>query len=306
MTHHSISRRALTAALATGVLAGPLVAAAPASAAAAAPKVVCTSAKPGLAAKLTKDITASLRGKPKRLAVAVEDPATKTRCAYNGDAQFDSASVIKATVLGTLLWDAGKHKRQLTSWEKNRAWDMITWSDNDSTSSLWKRLGSSKVKAFTKAAGMTRTVPNAGKTWGISQITANDQQKLLGVFTQRNKLLSDKDRTYALGLMNKVVDWQRWGTPAGAPKGTKIQVKNGWMARSWDTRWYVHSIGAFTGGGRTYTMTVLTYGTSGEKSGANAIQGIARVIHKDLNPAMKPRAAFVPPARPHEVVPPGV
>ncbi|MGK5642985.1 serine hydrolase [Streptomyces sp. URMC 126] len=306
MTRHHTPRRALAASVAVAALAAaaPLATAGPA--AAAGPKVVCTSAKAGLAAKLTKDITTALRGAPARSAVALEDPATRTTCSYNADAGFDSASVIKATVLGTLLWDAGRHGRQLTAWEKRQAKDMITWSDNDSTDRLWARLGSSKVTAFVKAAGMKRTVPNSGATWGISRITAGDEQKMLGLFTKRNKLIRDKDRSYALGLMNQVVSWQRWGTPAGAPKGTKIHVKNGWMHRSFDNRWYVHSIGAFTGGGRTYTMSVLTYGTYSDASGAKAIAGIARAVHKDLNPAAKKSALFTPPARPREVVPPGV
>ncbi|MBZ4320730.1 serine hydrolase [Streptomyces huiliensis] len=306
MTQHRIPRRALAASVAVAALAAaaPLATAGPA--AAAGPKVVCTSGKAGLAAKLTKDITAALKKMPSRSAVALQDPATKTTCSYNGDARFDSASVIKATILGTLLWDANTHGRQLTAWEKQQAKGMITISDNPSTTRLWERLGSSKVKAFVKAAGMKRTVPETGHAWGISQITANDEQKMLALFTQRNKLIRDKDRSYALDLMNKVVSGQRWGTPAGAPKGTKIHVKNGWMHRTNDNRWYVHSIGAFDGGGRTYTMSVLTYGTYSDASGAKAIEAVARVVHKDLNPSAKKSALFVPPARPQEVVPPGV
>lgn len=300
MNHHPISRRALTAALAAAALAAPLAMAEPA--AAAGPKVVCTSAKKGLADKLTKDITAALRGRAGKTGIAFSDPATKTTCTYDADRQFDSASVFKPIVLGTLLWDAEQHKRSLTSREKTLAKKMITESDNDSTTALRNQLTTARITKFVKTAGMTRTVPN--QTWGTTQITARDEQKLLALFTHRNKLLNDKSRSYALDLMNKVIASQRWGTPAGAPQGTKVHVKNGWLQRSKDGLWRVHSIGAFTTGGRTYTMSVLTDGNRTWQGGIDTIQAVARAIHKDVNPAVRHAKSILPPAHPQEVMPP--
>ncbi|KNB51077.1 serine hydrolase [Streptomyces caatingaensis] len=299
MTHHPIPRRALTAAVAVGALAAPLAMAEPA--AAAGPGVVCTSAKKGLAEKLTKDITAALRGRAGKTGVAFSDPATKTTCTYDADRRFDSASVFKPIVLGTLLWDAERHKRSLTSREKTLAKKMITESDNDSTTALRNQLTTAKITRFVEAAGMTRTVPN--QTWGTTQITARDEQKLLALFTGRNKLLNDTSRAYALDLMNKVVASQRWGTPAGAPKGTRVHVKNGWLQRSKDGLWRVHSIGAFTTGGRTYTLSVLTHGNRTWQGGIDAIQAVARAVHRDVNPAVR-GGVIAPPAHPQEVMPP--
>ncbi|WP_171166437.1 serine hydrolase [Streptomyces sp. I05A-00742] len=300
MTQHHISRRAVTAAVAAAAVAAPLAMAEPA--AAAGPKVVCTSGKSGLAAKLTKDITASLRGRAGYTGIAFNDPATKTTCTYDADRQFDSASIFKPIVLGTLLWDADRNKRSLTSREKALAKKMITESDNDSTTELRNRLTTAKIKAFTKAAGMTRTLPN--QTWGTTQITARDEQKLLSLLTTGNKLITDKSRAYALDLMNKVIPSQRWGTPAGAPKGTKVHVKNGWLQRSKDGLWRVHSIGAFSGGGRTYTLSVLTHGNRTWQGGIDTIQAVARAVHRDLNPAVKSSMLIAPPAHPQEVMPP--
>ncbi|WP_405685130.1 class A beta-lactamase-related serine hydrolase [Streptomyces sp. NBC_01387] len=303
MTHHRILRRtaaATAAALAAGVLAPLAFTAAPAEA--ATPAVACTSARAGLAAKLKTDITAALKGRKSTVAVGLYDRSTKTTCTLRGDTTYDSASVVKATVLATLLWDNKKHNRYLTARETSLATAMITKSDNNATSTLWKQLGATKVKGFLKAAGMTRTVPGSGTYWGLTQITVRDEQKLLALLTAKNSVLSDSSRAYELGLMHKVISSQRWGTPAGAPAGATVQVKNGWLQRS-THGWRVHSIGAFTGKGHDYTITVLTQDNRTMTDGVNTIQAVARAIHKDLNAKAALRATVEPPATPHEVAP---
>ncbi|MEU0627862.1 serine hydrolase [Streptomyces sp. NPDC005989] len=300
-----ISRRAkaaLSVALATGVLAPVALGAAPA--AAATPTVSCTSGKAGLAAKLSKDITAALKGRSSTTAVALYDRTTKTNCTLRATTKYDSASVVKATVLATLLWDNKKHNRYLTQREINLSTAMITKSDNNATTSLWKQLGVTKVKAFLKAAGMTHTVPGSGGYWGLTQITAQDELRLLTLLTAKNSVLSDNARAYELGLMRKVVSSQRWGTPAGAPSGVTVQVKNGWLPRA-THGWRVHSIGAFTGKGHDYAITVLTQDNKTMNDGINTIQAVARAVHKDLNPAVaaKTTSTIAPPAAPQEAVP---
>ncbi|MFB8087737.1 serine hydrolase [Streptomyces sp. NPDC055992] len=295
------ARAALCAAVATGVLAPVALAAAPASAATA--QVSCTSGRAGLAAQLTTDITAALKGRSSTAAVALYDRTTKTTCTLRATTKYDSASVVKATVLATLLWDNAKHNRYLTQREIDLSTKMITKSDNDATTSLWKQLGVTKVNAFLKAAGMTHTVPGSGGYWGLTQITAQDEQRLLTLLTSKNSVLTDGARSYELGLMNKVVSSQRWGTPAGALTGTTVQLKNGWLQRA-THGWRVHSIGAFTGNGHDYALTVLTQDNKTMNDGVNTIQAVARAVHKDLNPRIMHPRVFTVPAAPQEAVPP--
>lgn len=276
-----ISRRArvLAAAVGTGVLV-PLVAAAT-PAAAAPPAVTCTSAKAGLAAKLKKDITAALATRKGTVAVGLYDRSTNTTCTLRASSAYDSASVVKVTVLATLLWDAKKSNRYLTDRENTLAKAMITKSDNAATSTLWKQLGMTKIKNFLKAAGMTQTKPGANGYWGLTQITVTDEQKLLKLLTAKNAVLSDNSRAYIVKLMGQVVSSQRWGTPYGVPSGVSVAVKNGWLQRS-TNGWRVHSVGAFKGGGHDYVMTVLSHGNSTMNYGIATIQAVAKVIHKDL------------------------
>ncbi|MFK4064774.1 serine hydrolase [Streptomyces sp. NPDC029674] len=304
MTHPvtGMSRRAriLSAGLAAGVLV-PLGTAATATPAAAAPAptVTCSSAQAGLAAKLTKDITAALKNRKGTVAVGLHDRTTKTTCTLRAGTAFDSASVVKVTVLAALLWDAKKTERKLSERESDLAYAMITKSDNAATSTLWRQLGTGKIKEFLKAAKMTKTVPGSGGYWGLTRINAADEQKLLALVTAQNSVLSDNARAYILKLMGKVVSSQRWGTPAGAPSGVKIHVKNGWLQRS-THGWRVHSVGAFKGGGHDYTISVLTHGNSTMNYGVATIQGVAKAIHKDLTPRAAAASRYVPTDTPRE------
>ncbi|RPF33703.1 serine hydrolase [Streptomyces sp. TLI_185] len=281
MTHH-ISRRArvLGAGIAAGVLL-PVVAAASPAAAATTPTVSCTSSKAALATKLQKDITAALANRTGTVSVGLYDRSTNTTCSLRATSSYDSASAVKVTVLATLLWDAKKHNRYLTDTEASLAKAMITKSDNTATSKLWKQLGLTKIKGFLSAAGMTKTVPGANGYWGLTQINVTDEQKLLKLITAQNTVLSDNSRAYILKLMSQVISSQRWGTPYGAPSGVSVHVKNGWLQRS-THGWRVHSLGTFNGGGHDYMITVLTWGNSTMNYGINTIQGVAKVIHRDL------------------------
>ncbi|MFE6896479.1 serine hydrolase [Streptomyces sp. NPDC057717] len=290
--------RVLPAVIAAGVLVPVVAGAAPATAA-TTPQVTCSSDKAGLAAKLQKDITAALASRKGTVAVGLHDRTTNTTCSLRATSSYDSASVVKVTVLATLLWDAKKTNRYLTTREANLATAMITKSDNAATTSLWKQLGTTKVKGFLKAAGMTRTVPGSGGYWGLTQINVQDEQKLLSLVTARNSVLSDNSRAYILKLMGKVVSSQRWGTPAGAPSSVAVHVKNGWLQRS-THGWRVHSIGAFQGGGHDYTISVLTHGNSTMSYGVDTIQAVARAIHKDLTPTAPAASRYTPTSTPKE------
>ncbi|MEX0171081.1 serine hydrolase [Streptomyces sp. LMG1-1-1.1] len=277
----------------------PVVAGAAPAAAATAPQVSCTSGKAGLAAQLQRDITAALATRTGTVAVGLRDRTTNTTCTLRATTSYDSASVVKVTVLATLLWDAKKTNRYLTSRESDLATAMITKSDNAATTALWNQLGVTKVKGFLAAAGMTQTVPGSGGYWGLTRINVTDEQRLLSLIIAKNNVLSDGSRAYILKLMGNVITSQKWGTPAGAPSSVSVHVKNGWLQRA--TRgWRVHSVGTFAGGGHDYTITVLTDGNSSMSYGVNTIQAVAKVIHRDLTPTERTAYRYVPTTTPRE------
>ncbi|MBI0296505.1 serine hydrolase [Streptomyces sp. PRKS01-29] len=269
------------AALAAGALV-PTIASVGSAHAATPRAAICTSDEPGLADKLSEDINAALRGSSATTAISLHDRTTNTTCTLDADRTFDSASTVKVTVLATLLWDAQKDGRVLTQEEKDRATAMITESDNDATTALWKQLGAARITGFLRAAGMTDTVLDGEGHWGLTQITANDEEKLLDLVTHANPVLGEDSRGYILKLMGEVIPAQRWGTPAGAPSDAQVHVKNGWLERA-TNGWRVHSIGAFTGADHDYTIMVLSQDNATMDAGVATIEGVARVVHADLD-----------------------
>jgi len=254
---------------------------------------ICTApaARAALAAKLSKDIASALSGRVDYVAVRVEDRRTGAECRLNEGHQFDSASVVKATILAALLRWHQETGKPLTSTEKALATRMIEVSDNNAASALWNELGHTRLQHFLNLASMTETILGPDGYWGLTQITARDELQQLRLLTAANSVLNSSSRSYELYLMARVTASQRWGVPAGAPSGVTVYVKNGWLPRA-THGWRVHSIGAFQGSGRDYMIAVLTYNNPTMSYGVTTIERVAEVVHRDLNAGLP--AAGIP------------
>jgi beta-lactamase class A len=262
---------------------------------AAASSAICSSSShPALAARLGRDILAARRGRVSAVAVGVNDPGTGLVCWLNRSWHFDSASVVKVTILAALLRRAEDQHRFLTGIEAAWARAMITRSDNDAASALWAELGPDYLRHFLKLAGMAHTSLGPGGAWGLTQITAYDEVRLLRLLLNRNAVLAATSRSYVLRLMAKVIPSQRWGVPAGAPISLTAHVKNGWLPLA-THGWRIHSIGCFTGHGGGYSIVVLTQDNPTMAYGIATIEAIARAIHHDFRPAA---ASVVPSSGP--------
>lgn len=292
------SGRAATAALlGTALAAAGIGLAAPVTPAAAAGSinVSCLSAAhPKLAARMATDIRAALRGRLSTVALRVVDHSKQLTCSLNTRTHFDSASVVKVIILGTLLRMAETQHRQLTKHEVALATAMITQSDNNAASALWAEVGRGRLQYFLGRASMTETQLGPGGYWGLTLITAHDEALLLNLLMYPNTVLTSASRTFALNLMARVIPSQRWGVPAGAPADLTVHVKNGWLPLA-THGWRIHSIGCFTGHHRGYTIVVLTQDNPTMQYGIDTIQAAAEVIHQQLNP---PGTAIIAPARP--------
>ncbi len=275
------------------VLLGSILVAFPAAAAgatdrpAAVSSAICrSSSHPALAAKLSRGIRAALHGRVSVVAVGVDDPGQGLDCWLHGSQHFDSASVVKVTILGALLRKAMDQHRYLTSTEAALARAMITRSDNDAASELWAELGHRYLQHFLELAGMRQTTLGPDGAWGLTQITAHDEVLLLRLLLHPNRVLDNASRRYALNLMAHVIGSQRWGVPVGAPTSLTVHVKNGWLPLA-THGWRIHSIGCFTGRGGGYSIVVLTQDNPTMAYGIATIEAVAKVINHDLNPKAK-------------------
>jgi hypothetical protein len=129
---------------------------------------------------------------------------------------------------------------------------------------------------------MTHTSLGPGIYWGLTQITASDEMRLLRLLVTKNTVLDTASRDYALDLMAQVIPSQRWGVTAGAPRGLTVHVKNGWLPLA-THGWRIHSIGDFTGRGGGYSIVVLTQDNPSMPYGIDTIEAIAEAVNRDLN-----------------------
>jgi hypothetical protein len=308
------SRRGLLLVTSVVVLLGSFMAVlAPAASAAspaaslAAVAVVCSSkSHPAVAAAMARDIQWARRGRSSTVAVWVNDPGAGITCSLSGSSHFDSASIVKVTILAAVLRKALDQHRYLTSTEAAQLRAMITRSDNNAASALWAKLGHSYLRHFLNLAGMKQTVLGPGGYWGLTQVTAHDETLLLRLLLTANTVLTGNSRAYALRLMAQVISSQRWGVPAGAPRSVTVHVKNGWLPRA-THGWRINSIGGFTWSKGWYSIVVLSMDNPTMSYGITTVEAIARVIHRDLNPTAKTVIAPSAPnpawGKPDELIP---
>ncbi len=252
-----------------------------------------------LADKLSRDIEGALHSRAGTYAIRMQDPYLGIGCGLNTGLRFDSASVVKAAILGALLRKAQAQHRSLTTHEKNLAWLMITQSDNAAATRLWNDVGRYRLQRFLDLAGMSQIVLGPSGYWGLTLVTAGDESLLLWLLLDPNSVLTTANRHYELSLMAHVIASQRFGVPAGAPAGFTVHVKNGWapLPDAGDP-WYVNSVGCFTRGDGTkdYSIVVLTHQPAAHPAmsyGVTTIEDVAVVVHRDLNsgtPAAVPRS----------------
>jgi Beta-lactamase enzyme family len=266
------------------------------SASSAATSAICTSAKhPALAARVSKGILAAMAGRSSVVGVAVADRVTGLTCKYHPHWHFDSASVVKVTILSALLRKLQQEHRGLTAAQKELATEMIEVSDNDAASTLWAETGRPSLQHFLDLAGMKETDLGPGGYWGLTLITAHDELTLLRLLTRTNTVLTTANRDYVLGLMARVVSYERWGVPAGAPTDVTVHVKNGWLPLA-THGWRINSIGSFSGAGKNYMIVVLSDDNPTMAYGVDTVQDIAEVINHQLNPGT---ASVIPAAAPN-------
>ncbi|XUL86991.1 serine hydrolase [Streptomyces galilaeus] len=227
-------------------------------------------------ALLTKAMKAVTPAGQQKVSVAVLDVDSGESATY-GSAAYDTASIVKVDILATLLLQAQKAGRQLTSTEKSYATTMIENSDNNSATALWNIIGTADgLDAANKTFGLTGTKGGDGPLWGLTQTTAADQLTLLQQVFGDDSKLSSASKSYIQGLMGKIEADQQWGVSAAAD-GSKWRLKNGWLARSTTGLWDVNSIGRVTApDGHEYLIAVLSKGSTTQNKGITLIEAAAK------------------------------
>jgi beta-lactamase class A len=235
-------------------------------------------------AKRVKQLDAALKSVKGDFSVAVYDRKTGLRYVHRGSVKFDTASIVKVQVLACMLLKAQDAGRRPTSAEMALAKPMIRLSDNNATTSLFKKIGGrTAVTGCNKRLGLTQTVVNA--RWGLTRTTAADQIRLLEELVDAKGPLNASSRKTAFTLMNTVNKAQDWGVPAVARTGEIFTVKNGWDIRSADGGlWAVNTIGRITAknGKVDVSVAVLTRRNKNMTAGVQLVERIAKLTRQHL------------------------
>jgi hypothetical protein len=206
----------------------------------------------------------------------------------------DEASVVKLDVLETLLAEQGDGTPAgLPATDQSLAQQMIEDSNNDAATSLWYAAGgAASIRSFNRAAGLADTSPSScvdcpgfpWPGWGLTTTTPADQIALLRALIEPSALLTARDRSYALSLMENVTPAQRWGVSGGVPAQATVALKNGWLPlNAAGTDWQINSVGWVSGQGRDYLMAVLTTGNPTEQYGIDTIDQLAAMVWTDMS-----------------------
>jgi beta-lactamase class A len=180
-----------------------------------------------------------------------------------GDRRFPSASVVKAMLALAVLREA--RNRELTTSERALLTPMITVSDNNAASTVYRRVGGAGLYRVARAAGMTRFA-DVGN-WADAQLTAVDQARL---FVQIDRLAPRRHRAYLRHLLGSIVSWQCWGiAPVARQRGFVIMFKGGWRTA------IAHQVALLERDGTRVALAVLTSGGPSDAYGRETQAGIA-------------------------------
>jgi beta-lactamase class A len=223
--------------------------------------------------------------------IAAHDSEERLSCRYYQWWEFHSASVIKVITLCALLYEL-QGQQNLSPEQAVLAQAMITESDNDAQDTLWSEVGMDALQRFLTAARMNHTRLGQDDYWGLTEVNAHDELRLLELLINPNPVLDAASRRYALGLMADVEPDQRWGVPAGAPPDVTVHLKNGWLPDP--DLWDVNSIGDFTGHDIDYSIAVLTKDDPDMAYGVAVVERVARLINRALAEDADPGAMTSP------------
>jgi beta-lactamase class A len=188
---------------------------------------------------------------------------------------FPSASVLKAMLLVAYLNEHAVRHRDLRARERALLAPMIRRSDNEAASALFVQVGTRRLRALARRAGMRRFTV-AAPIWGNSRIDATDQARF---FYRIDSLVPERHRRYAMYLLAHVVPSQRWGIGEVVPHGWRVYFKGGWGS---GTGRVDHQVALLTRGSERISLAILTYADGSHAYGEETLRGMAKRLLRGL------------------------
>jgi len=182
--------------------------------------------------------------------------------------QAPSASLLKAMALVSYLKLPTVRDRALRDSDRRLLGPMIRRSDDATASTVLRTVGARRLYRLAERADM-RAFSFAWPIWGHSTTSATDQARF---FYRIDKLVPPRHRGYALRLLARIVQSQRWGIPKVRPPGWTIHFKGGWGS---GTGLVTHQSALLLNGELRISLSVLTRWNPSHRYGTRTIQGVA-------------------------------
>lgn len=189
---------------------------------------------------------------------------------------FVSASVVKAMLLVAYLRMTAAERRHLDPGDRALLAPMIELSDNGAATTVWYRVGESRLEALARRTGMADF--SVSGYWANAQISAADQARF---FFHMERAIPRRFRAFARRLLSHIVDYESWGIPAVArPRGWRVYFKGGW--RGTELGQLVHQAARLQRPGARVAIAVLTDGDPSMGYGIETIEGVTgRLLRGD-------------------------
>jgi hypothetical protein len=204
--------------------------------------------------------------------VSVEIRTGGRRDGFRTGRTVPAASLMKTLFLVAHLRRGDVRNRPLHLDERRLLSRMIRRSDDVAATRLRDDLGHARVRRAARAAGMRDLRLNPA--WGGSRTSARDQASLMA---RLPRLLPDRHRAYARGLLRTIVQRQSWGIGDVRLPGWTVMFKGGWGSGSGAVD---HQAVLLERDGRRIAIAVLTTGHPSHAAGKRTLRGVfARLLH---------------------------
>jgi Beta-lactamase enzyme family len=207
-------------------------------------------------------------------------------------------STSKVPVVVALLRDYEHDGGHLDAQERVDATRALEESDNAAIDALFARLeqihgglegASLALQDVLREAGDRETVINTAPndrgftTEGQTQWSTRGEVLFYRAL-DRGCLLSRRDTAYVVGLMQRVVPYERWGAgSAGYPSGQRLAFKGGWGPDA-AGRYQVRQTAIVSSGSRGYVVSILALPSNGSfAEGTAMVTAIARWARQHLD-----------------------
>lgn len=188
------------------------------------------------------------------------------------------ASTIKVMLMVAYLGKQSVRNRALSGTERSLISAMIRVSDNNAANWVSFQVGTRRMNALARRAGMRNF--SYSPVWGTSTTSALDQA---GLMYRIERLLPDRHRGFALGLLSRISPFQRWGVAKARPPGWRLFFKGGWGISDGTYGGTVnHQIALIRRGRYRIGLAILTEGNPYTSYGEGTLKGVARRLLEGL------------------------